>query len=454
MKRYDAIIIGGGQAGPSLAKRLAAAGKFVAIAERKAFGGTCINTGCTPTKTLVASAYAAHMARRAADFGIVVNGVTVDMRQVKRRADKLVQSWSAAQEASLRATPKCTVYRAHARFTAPHEVAIGDERLVAELIFINVGGRAMVPPIPGIDTVPYLTNTTILALEEVPRHLIIVGGSYIGLEFAQMFRRFGADVTVIESTSRLVSREDPEISDAIREFLEREGVRIICEAKDLTIASVRDGVAVRLNSGNGDMSLEGSHLLLAVGRRPNTDDLGVDRAGIALDTRGYIIVDDQLQTSVPGIWALGECNGRGAFTHTAYNDFEIVAANLLDGERRSVRDRIACYALFTDPPLGRVGMTEAEARKSGHNVLVASMAMKDVARAIEKDETAGLMKLVVDAGTRKVLGAASLGTSGDEVIHAILDFMYAGAPVSALQRAVHIHPTVAEYWPGLAQELA
>ncbi|HET7883859.1 MAG TPA: FAD-containing oxidoreductase [Acetobacteraceae bacterium] len=453
MQTYDAIIIGAGQAGPSLAKRLAGAGQRVAIVERQSFGGTCINTGCTPTKTLVASAHAAHLARRAAEFGISVGDVSVDMRRVKQRKDDIVASWSAATEASLRGTENCTVVRGHARFVGPRELAVGEERLGADRVFINVGGRAAVPPISGIDTVPYLTNSTVLALDAVPEHLVIIGGSYIGLEFAQIFRRFGAAVTVLEGAPRLVPREDEDIATAIREFLESEGVRIVCGVRVLGVAPGQRGVQVSLEDGGAGSAIDGSHLLLAVGRRPNTEDLGLDRAGVAVDARGVITVDEQLRTNVAGIWALGECNGRGAFTHTSYNDFEIVAANLLDGEARRVTDRIPAYALYTDPPLGRAGMTEAEARASGHTVLVGRMAMADVARAIEKGETAGLMKLVVDGATQKLLGAAILGTGGDEAIHSVLDLMYAGAPYTLLQRAVHIHPTVSEMLPSLAGDL-
>jgi pyruvate/2-oxoglutarate dehydrogenase complex dihydrolipoamide dehydrogenase (E3) component len=455
MPVHDAIIIGTGQAGPSLAKRLAGAGQRVAIIERKAFGGTCINTGCTPTKTMVASAYAAHLARRAAEFGVVIGGgVSVDMRRVKQRKDAIVAQWSAATEASLRATENCTVQRGHARFVAPHEIEVGGERLAAERVFIDVGGRAVVPAIPGIDSVPYLTNTSALALDVVPEHFVVLGGSYVGLEFAQMFRRFGAEVTVLERAPRLVPREDAEISAAIRGFLETEGVRVVCGVRDLAVAPAPRGITVSGNDGDKPVTAVGSHLLLAVGRRPNTDDLGLDRAGVAVDAHGYITVDEQLRTNVPGIWALGDCNGRGAFTHTSYNDHEIVAANLLDGETRTVNERIAAFALYTDPPLGRVGMTEAEARQSGHRVLVAGMAMADVARAIEKGETVGMMKLVADAGTRRILGAAILGTGGDEAIHCIVDLMYAGVPYTVLQRAMHIHPTVAELLPSLAAELA
>jgi pyruvate/2-oxoglutarate dehydrogenase complex dihydrolipoamide dehydrogenase (E3) component len=450
---YDAIVIGTGQAGPSLAKRLAGAGRRVAIIERDKFGGTCINTGCTPTKTLVASAYAAHMARRSADFGISVGSVSVDMRRVKQRKDDIVTTWSASTEASLRATQNCSVYRGHARFVSPREVEVGQDRLSADAIFIDVGGRAAVPPIPGIDGVAYLTNTTILQLETVPDHLIVLGGSYVGLEFAQIFRRFGAAVTVLEGAPRLVSREDAEVSDAIRDILQDEGIRIDCGVSNVAIAAGQRDIHLSYKQGAVQSSVDGSHLLLATGRRPNTDDLGLERAGVAVDARGYIIVDDQLRTNVQGIWALGDCNGRGAFTHTAYNDFEIVAANVLDGEVRTVHDRIAAYALYTDPPLGRVGMTEAEAHASGHSLLVGRIQMADVSRAIEKGETAGLMKLVVDKDSHRILGAAFLGTSGDELIHCIIDLMYAGAPYTTLQRAMHIHPTVAEFLPSLAAEV-
>jgi pyruvate/2-oxoglutarate dehydrogenase complex dihydrolipoamide dehydrogenase (E3) component len=453
MLTYDSLVIGTGQAGPSLAKRLAATGRRVAIVERNRFGGTCINVGCTPTKTLVASARAAYMARRSAEFGITVGAVSVDMRRVRQRKDDIVSSWSASTEAALRATENCTVYRGHARLVSPRDVEVGADLLGATEIFIDVGGRAVVPSIPGIETVPYFTNTTVLELDAVPDHLIVLGGSYVGLEFGQMFRRFGAAVTVLESAPRLVPREDAEISDAVRGILEDEGVRIICGVRDVVAAPAPRGVALGFTERDARSSVEGSHLLLAVGRRPNTDDLGLDRAGVTMDARGFIVVDDQLRTNIAGIWALGECNGRGAFTHTAYNDFEIVAANLLDGEARTVHERIAAYAMYIDPPLGRVGMTEAQARASGQHILVGKMQMADVSRAIEKGETAGLMKLVVDGNSQQILGAAILGTGGDEVIHCVLDLMYAKAPRTLLQRAMHIHPTVAEFLPSLAADL-
>ncbi|MBN9562531.1 MAG: FAD-containing oxidoreductase [Alphaproteobacteria bacterium] len=455
MTGYDALVIGTGQAGPPLAKRLAGAGMKVAIVERGAFGGTCLNTGCTPTKTMIASAYAAHVAHRAADFGVVVQGaVTVDMRRVKARKDAIVREWTAATEASLRKTANCAVYQGHARFRSAREVEVGADLLSAERIFINVGGRASVPPIPGLDQVPYLTNSSILDLDELPEHLVIVGGSYVGLEFAQMFSRFGSQVTILEAGERLIAREDAEVSAAIREVLEGEGIEVRVGVGNLSVAPRGDGFALTFDSPSGAGALDGSHLLIAVGRRPNTDDLDLDQAGVATDSRGYIEVDDQLRTNVPGIWALGDCNGHGAFTHTSYNDFEIVAANLLDNDSRRLSDRVPAYALYTDPPLGRAGITEAEARRAGKKVLVGRMAMADVARAIEKGETAGLMKLVVDGDTKQILGAAIMGPGGDEAIHCIIDLMTAKAPVTVLQRAMHIHPTVAELLPTIAGELA
>ncbi len=454
MKSFDAIIIGAGQAGPSLAGRLTGAGMTVALIERHLFGGTCVNTGCMPTKALVASAYAAHLARRAADYGVVLDGaVRVDMQRVHARSHKVTTDARAGVESWLRGMEGCTVLNGHARFEAPDRVRVGDELLTAPRVFINVGGRASVPPIPGIDGVPYLTNTTMLQLDQLPEHLVVVGGSYIGLEFAQMFRRFGAEVTVLEKGPRLVAREDEEVSDAIREILESEGVHVRLGAECLSVRRHDRGVELRVDCERGEPSIVGSHLLLAVGRRPNTDDLGLDAAGVAVDARGYIPVDDSLATNVPGVWALGDCNGRGAFTHTAYNDFEIVAANLLDRQSRRVSDRILGYALYIDPPLGRVGMTEREARAAGRPLLVGRRPMSRVGRAIEKGETRGLMKIVVDAETRRILGAAILGTGGDEAIHGILDMMNAGVAYNVLQRAVPIHPTVSELIPTLLGDM-
>lgn len=454
MKNFDAIIIGAGQAGPSLAGKLTGAGMTVAFIERKLFGGTCVNTGCMPTKTLVASAYAAHLARRAADFGVVLDStVRVDMKKVKARADTVSTNARTGLEKYLREMNGCTVFDGHARFENADSVRVGEEVLTAPRIFINVGGRASVPDMPGIKEVPYLTNTTMLALDELPEHLIVVGGSYIGLEFAQMYRRFGAEVTVIEKGARLVAREDEDISEAIREIIQREGITVRTSAECINLAPHEKGVSVGVNCNEGEPAAIGSHVLLAVGRSPNTRDLGLEKAGVTTDARGYITVDDSLATNVPGIWALGDCNGRGAFTHTAYNDFEIIAANLLKGEQRRLSDRIPAYALYIDPPLGRVGMTEREARASGRPLLLGSRPMTRVGRAVEKDETQGFMKIVVDAETRKILGAAILGLSGDEAIHGILDIMNADVPYDVLERAVPIHPTVSELIPTMLNDL-
>jgi pyruvate/2-oxoglutarate dehydrogenase complex dihydrolipoamide dehydrogenase (E3) component len=450
----DAIIIGTGQAGPPLAARLAAAGKTVAVIERHLFGGTCVNTGCMPTKTLVASAYAAHLVRRGADFGVVFDKAPrVDMARVKARADTVVANARGGVEKWLRGLNGCTVIQGQARFEGPDRVRVGDDLFVAPQIFINVGGRAFVPPFPGIEQVSYLTNTSMLALDRVPEHLVVVGGGYVGLEFAQMYRRFGAEVTVVEKGPRLAPKEDEDISEAIREILVEEGITIRTSAECITVAPHERGVSVGVTCAQGEPRVVGSHVLLAVGRQPNTGDLGLDKAGVAMDARGYIQVDDSLATNVSGIWALGDCNGRGAFTHTAYNDYEIVAANLLDGEHRRVSERVTGYALYIDPPLGRVGMTEKEARASGRKLLLGQRTMTKVGRAIEKGETQGLMKIAVDADTRKILGAAIFGIGGDEAIHGILDIINADVSYDRLARAVPIHPTVSELIPTLLGEM-
>ena len=454
MKEYDAIIIGTGQAGPSLAKRLAGSGMNVAIIERKLFGGTCVNTGCTPTKALVASAYAAHMVHRAAEFGVILDGLaSVDMKEVKARMEAIRGQSTRGVERSLRNTDRCTVYHDHARFISAREISVGNEILKADKIFINVGGRAHVPDMPGLDEVEFLTNSSILELDFLPPHLIVIGGSYVGLEFAQIYRRFGSQVTVIEMAPRLISREDDDVSLAVAGILEREGISLRLNARCFSVARHGKDVTVSLDCVSGAPEVVGTHLLLAVGRRPNTDDLGLDKASVATDEKGYIQVDDQLRTTVPGIWALGDCNGKGAFTHTSYNDFEIVAANLLDNDARRVSDRILAYNLYIDPPLGRVGLTEEQVRKSGRQALVATMAMEAVSRAIEKGETLGFMKVLVDRETKEILGASILGTGGDEVIHCLLDLMYAKAPYTVMQRAVHIHPTVSELIPTMMGEL-
>jgi pyruvate/2-oxoglutarate dehydrogenase complex dihydrolipoamide dehydrogenase (E3) component len=450
--RYDAIVIGTGQSGPSLAARLAGAGRKVAIIERNRYGGTCVNTGCIPTKTLVASAYAAHIARTAADYGVTVGGpVSVDMKRVKARKDGVSGTSSRNVEKWMKGLANCTVIEGHARFASPTTVQVNGEVLEAPQIFVNVGGRATVPP--GFDQVPYLTNSTMMDVDFLPEHLIIVGASYIGLEFAQMYRRFGARVTVVEMANRVIAREDEDVSQAVRDILGGEGVAFELEAKCIAAEKRGAGIAVKADCTDGTREVVGSHLLLAVGRVPNTDDLGLDRAGVKTDARGYITVDDELHTSVPGIWAIGDCNGRGAFTHTSYNDYEIVADNLLNGEKRSVRDRITAYGLFIDPPLGRAGMTETEIRKSGRKALVGKRPMTRVGRAVEKGDTRGFMKVAVDADTKEILGAAILGVGGDEAVHSVLDVMYAKAPYITLQRSVHIHPTVSELLPTVLGEL-
>lgn len=451
-KYFDAIIVGAGQAGPPLAGRLTAAGQRVAIIERKLIGGTCVNTGCIPTKTLVASAHAAHLARRGADYGVGTGAISVDMAKVKARKDEIMLGDRKGVEDWLAGMAGCTVVRGHARFRDPHTLQVGEDLLRAERIFLNVGGRAVVPDIPGLAEVDFLTNVSILELDTLPTHLVIVGGSYIALEFAQMYRRFGAAVTVVERGPRLASREDEDVSAAVREILRAEGIDIVVNADDVRIAKTGNGF--ELTPRDGAPSVRGSHLLLAVGRRPNTDDLDLAAAGVRTDARGYILVDDQLKTNVEHIWAMGDCNGRGAFTHTSYNDFEIVAANLLDDDPRRVSDRITTYALYIDPPLGRAGMTVEQVRASGRRALVGKRPMTRVGRAVEKGETQGFMKVVVDADTREILGAAILGVGGDEAIHGILDVMSAKAPYTTLSRTMHIHPTVSELIPTMLQEMS
>jgi pyruvate/2-oxoglutarate dehydrogenase complex dihydrolipoamide dehydrogenase (E3) component len=455
MTEYDAIIIGAGQAGPPLARYLAETGLQIAIIERGRFGGTCVNTGCTPTKTLIASAYAAHMARRGADFGFSAGDVTVDMKRVKARKDHVVELSHRGVERSLRNLENCRIYEGHARFVSPRRMQVGSEILTAEHIFINVGARAAVPDIPGLELVDYLTNSTMMDIDVLPRHLLVLGGSYIALEFAQLYRRFGSEVTIVQRGPRLLSHEDEDVSAAVTDILAREGITVVTGVKCLGIDKRADDVVMTV-ACDGTSEVRGSHLLVATGRRPNTDDLGLGHAGVKQDEHGYIVVDDELRTSVPGIWALGDCNGKGAFTHTSWNDYEIVAANLaniFDGETRRVSDRIPAHALYIDPPLACVGMTEAEVRKSGRPALIGKLAMEDVSRAFEKGETEGFMKILVDAETRQILGASFLGTGGDEAIHCVLDVMYARAPYTLLKRAMHIHPTVAEFIPTMLDDL-
>jgi pyruvate/2-oxoglutarate dehydrogenase complex dihydrolipoamide dehydrogenase (E3) component len=452
--KYDAIIVGAGQAGPPLAGRLTAVGQSVAVIERKLVGGTCVNYGCIPTKTLVASAHTAHAARRGADYGISTGDVKVDMAMVKARKDGVMLDDRHGVESWLEGMDGCTLIRGHARFEGPTTIRVDDQVLVSDRVFLNVGGRATVPDIEGLSDVDYLTNVGILDLDVLPEHLVIIGASYIGLEFAQMYRRFGARISVVERGSRVTSREDEDVSAAIQQILEAEGIDVHLGATGMRIVKHANGSdEFDLYPRDGAEPISGSHLLVATGRRPNTDDLGLDVAGIETDARGYVTVDDQLRTNVEGVWAMGDCNGKGAFTHTSYNDFEIVAANLLDDDPRRVSDRVPTYALYIDPPLGRAGMTATEVRKSGRKALVGKRPMTKVGRAVEKGETQGFMKVVVDAETHEILGASILGVGGDEVVQDILDVMTAKLPYTAISRTMHIHPTVSELVPTMLQEL-
>ncbi|OHV78682.1 FAD-containing oxidoreductase [Rhizobium sp. LCM 4573] len=451
MDKYDAIFIGAGQAGPFLAARMAESGLNVALIERKFLGGTCVNAGCMPTKTLVASARAAHVARRAEDFGVKIGGrPTVDMSVVRNRASKVTMDARNGLGEWLGNLKGLAIIYGHARFTAADTVEVGDKTLTAPRIFVNVGARPVVPAFPGIGDVPYLTSTSILDVDFLPRHLAVIGGSYIGLEFAQMYRRFGSEVTIIERGPRLAPREDDDVSSAIRDILVGEGITIHLGATEIAFSGHKGNITVKADG----MVHEVSHVLIATGRRPNTDDLGLEAAGVDVDERGYIRVNDRLETNVPGIWALGDCNGRGAFTHTSYNDFEIAAANLLDDEDRLVSSRVPAYALYIDPPLGRVGMTERDARAPGRNVLVSTRPMARVGRAKERDETLGFMKVVADADTKAILGATILGIEGDEAIHGFIDAMTAGTRFDELQWAVPVHPTVSELIPTLLRGLS
>jgi len=452
---FDAIIVGTGQAGPSLAARLSGAGLKVAVVEKHKFGGTCVNDGCTPTKAMVASAYAAHLARRAADYGVAVDpNPRIDMQRVKARKDEIVRNSSRGVERWMEGLKDATVYRGHARLVGRSEIQVGSQTLRADKIFLNVGGRPSVPAMPGIDTVPYLTNVTMMDLDFVPQHLVVIGGSYVGLEFAQMFRRFGSRVTIVEMGPRLVAREDEDVSLEIQSFLRDEGIELRLHAKCISVQKEAKGLSVGLDCEEGSPREAGTHLLLAVGRVPNTDDLGLEAAGITTDKRGFIEVDEALRTSNPNVWALGDCNGKGAFTHTAYNDYEIVADNLLSNAGRKHTDRLPVYALYTDPPLGRVGLTGREIKEKGIKALVGKRPMSRVARAVEKGETRGFLKIHVEEGSKRILGAALLGTGADESVHSLLDAMYVGMPYTEFQRHVRIHPTVSELLPTVLEDLS
>jgi len=453
--KFDAIVIGTGQSGPSLAAAFAVKGMNVAIIERNLFGGTCVNTGCIPTKTLVASARVAYVAKNAEKYGVNIDGsISINMKAVKARKDEVAGTSNKNVESWMRGTENLKIYEGHGRFLSDNTVSVGDEILESDKIFINVGGRAFIPDFPGLNEVPYFTNSNIMDVDFLPEHLVIIGGSYIGLEFAQMYRRFGSEVTVIEKGENLIRREDIDVSDTVKEILENEGINIRLNTDCISIKKESDGsISVGVDCKDGNNKVTGSHLLLAVGRTPNTHDLGLENTGIETDDRGYIKVNDKLETAVETIWAIGDCNGRGAFTHTSYNDYEIVAANLLENDPRSVDDRITCYGLFIDPPLGRVGMTENQVRSSGRKALIGKRMMARVGRARERGETDGFIKVIVDADTNEILGATILGIEGDEAIHCLIDVMYAKAPYTVISRSVHIHPTVSELIPTVLQSL-
>lgn len=443
MTEYDAVVIGSGQAGNPLAHTLADEGWRVALVERGFLGGSCVNWGCTPTKTLVASAQAAYDARRAGELGIEVGAVRVDFDAVMARKQRMVEKWREGQQSQVERRPSLTLIRGEARFVAERTIEVEGERIRAPHIFINTGTRGRIPPIEGIDDVPVMTNREILQLETLPEHLIVLGGSYIGLEFGQMFRRFGSRVTVIEHNDRIIPREDPDISDALQDILELEGIEfhLGVEAERVT----RDGEGVRLVlGGDGTAAVTGSHLLVATGRVPNTDRLDPAAAGVQVDQRGYIQVNERLESSAGGIWALGDVKGGPAFTHISYNDHQIVLENLLRDGSATISGRLVPYALFTDPPLGRVGMSETAARAAGHDLLVGAIPMERVARAMERGDTRGRMKVVIDARTEQILGAAVLGTEGGELVQSLMIHMRAGAPWHALRGEVYIHPTLTE----------
>jgi pyruvate/2-oxoglutarate dehydrogenase complex dihydrolipoamide dehydrogenase (E3) component len=448
------LVIGTGQAGPALAARLSRAGMSVAVVERAKFGGTCVNDGCTPTKAMVASAYAAHLARRAGEYGVRISGEPrVDFGAVMARKDAIVARSSGGVEKWMLGLKTGKVYRGHARFSGPDRVRVNGEEIAAGKIFVNVGGRPLVPDMPGLSEVPFLTNQSMMTLKDLPAHLLVIGGSYVGLEFGQMMRRFGSKVTVIEKGPRLVAREDEDVSAALKEFLEAEGIEVRLDAKCLSVKKEAHGVSVGLDCTEGAPRASGSHVLLAVGRVPNTQDLGLEAAGVETDARGTIEVNEELQTSNPRVWALGDCNGKGAFTHTAYNDYEIVADNLLSGAGRKWTDRVPVYALYTDPPLGRVGMNEGEIRDAGIEALAGKRPMTRVSRAVEKGETLGFLKIYVEDSSKRILGASLLGTSADEVVHSLIDAVYAKTPVTEFQRHVRIHPNVSELLPTVLEDL-
>jgi pyruvate/2-oxoglutarate dehydrogenase complex dihydrolipoamide dehydrogenase (E3) component len=451
--KYDAIVIGSGQAGNPLADDLVDHGWTVALIEKGHLGGTCINTGCTPTKTMIACAQVAHYARNAARWGVRTGEVGVDLRRIVERKDEIVQRFRDGKQSAVDSRERLRLYRGPARFLEPHRVAVAEQELEAPRIFVNTGTRPGIPSIQGLESVAYLTNESLMELTDVPDHLVVIGGGYIGLEFGQMFRRFGSRVTIVHRGDALLAREDADVVEELQKALEAEGLQFHLKARP-TRATARAGkIEVTVESGGGVQQVTGSHLLLATGRRPNTDDLGLENAGVKVDARGFIQVNDKLETNVPGIWALGDVKGGPAFTHISYNDYQIVFGNLMEGKDLSIRDRIVPYSVFTDPQLGRVGMTEREARETGRRLKIGKIPMAWVARAIERDETAGLMKLVVEAESDRILGAAILGTEGGELVQILGALMLARAPYTLLKGAIYIHPTLAEGFYALMDDV-
>jgi pyruvate/2-oxoglutarate dehydrogenase complex dihydrolipoamide dehydrogenase (E3) component len=448
-RHYDAIVIGAGQGGVPLARTLAQARRKVALVEREHVGGTCYNEGCTPTKTMVASAKVAYLDRRSADYGVKNGPGTVDMVAVRQRKRDIVEDFRRGGEQRLRDTEGLDLVWGEASFTGPKELEVRlnshETRLTAKNIFINTGSRPANPPVAGLESVPALNSTTIMELDEVPEHLLVLGGGYVGLEFAQMFRRFGSEVTVVQRDKQLLTREDADVAEAVAEVLREDGVEVLLETEAKRAEQTEDGeLLLKVGTLEGEGTLEGSHLLVAAGRPPNTDRLNLEAAGVETDERGFIRVNERLETGVEGIWALGDVKGGPAFTHISYDDFRIVKTNLLEGGDATITDRMVPYTVFIDPQLGRVGLSEEEAREQGRDVRVVRMPMKHVARALEVDEPRGMMKAVVDADTRRILGCAVLGVEGGEVAAMIQIAMMGRVPYTTLRDAVFAHPTLAE----------
>ena len=452
MRKFDAIIIGTGQAGPSLATSLANHGKKTVIIEKNLLGGTCVNVGCTPTKAYVASARRAYIAGNSEDMGVKINGnVSIDLKTIKKRKDDLIQNSRNGLEKMFGDNENITLIRGAARFLDDHTVQVEDEIYTADNLYINVGARPRIPD--EFRNISYLTNESILELEEVPEHLAIVGGGYIGLEFAQMFRRFGSKVTVLDRNERLLKKEDPEFGEALAKVFEEEAIDITLNSNCIAAKELSGKFEISVDCKGEETTLECTHVLIATGRVPNTSKLGLENTNVKLDERGYIEVDDELKTSVENIWALGDCNGKGAFTHTAYNDFQIVNSHLFETKKRKVSDRFTCYAIFTDPPLARVGKNATEIKEAGISAKIASRPMSKIARAKEMGETAGIIKIFIETDTKKILGATFLGIGADEYIHTVIDQMYAGQPFEVIRDAVHIHPTVSELIPTMLENL-